>query len=121
VLGRKRTWNVTLETLRDLIVTDGMNGPKSSKMVMIGRLGSRSKTYNSPSSVNLILKEWTNAMSAISPIGRSTPILGQPIQTTPSKQPAKVATTAPSQAAKPAGNDPDHDGDSDGGGIDVAG
>jgi hypothetical protein len=60
-------------------------------------------------------------MSAINSVGSSTPILSQPVQAASSKQPPKPATTAPSQPIKPAGNDRDHDGDSDGGGIDVAG
>ncbi len=59
-------------------------------------------------------------MSAINSVGTSTPIPSQPIQTAPSKPQPKAAAT-PSQPIKAAGSDPDHDGDSDSGGIDLEG
>jgi hypothetical protein len=58
-------------------------------------------------------------MSSISSVGASTPAVIQQAQASTNKQPPKVA--APSQATQSAGNDPDHDGDTHGGGIDVSG
>ncbi len=60
-------------------------------------------------------------MSAITSVGSSTPIFSRPIQAAASSQPAKAQTTAPVQPIKSAGSDADGDGDSDHGGIDVAG
>jgi hypothetical protein len=56
-------------------------------------------------------------MSAISSIGISTPTSSQPLQTSPDNQPSQSATSAMSQTKQSAGNDPDHDGDNDGRGI----
>jgi hypothetical protein len=59
-------------------------------------------------------------MSAISSLGNSAPALNHLLQALANKQPAKPTTPVASQANKSAGNDPDHDGDRDGGGINTA-
>ena len=56
-------------------------------------------------------------MSAISSVGISTPTSSQPLQTSSDNQPTQSASSAASQTIQSVGNDPDHDGDNDGSGI----
>ena len=57
-------------------------------------------------------------MSAISSVGNSTAVSSQPIQALPTKQAPRASTPVSSPAVHPTASDSDHDGDSDGGGID---
>ena len=56
-------------------------------------------------------------MSAISSVGGGTPVARPIIVTTSNSKPTNATTTAP----KSSGNDRDHDGDTDGAGLDVKG
>ena len=58
-------------------------------------------------------------MSAISGVSVSLPAVSQLVQSSASKLPQSNPAPKSSQASQKSGNDPDHDGDSDGGGIDV--
>jgi hypothetical protein len=58
-------------------------------------------------------------MSSISSVNTSAALLYQMQQAAANKQAGNVTTSSPSQQTQGASNDSDHDGDSDGTGIDT--
>jgi len=58
-------------------------------------------------------------MSAINSVSSAAAYLSHLLQAPSNKQQADAPTSPPTQASHPAANDPDHDGDSHGGGINV--
>jgi hypothetical protein len=58
-------------------------------------------------------------MSSISSLTSSAALMYQMQQAAATKQGGKAATPSPSQQVQSATNDPDHDGDTDGAGIDT--
>jgi hypothetical protein len=58
-------------------------------------------------------------MSVISGVSVSQPTVSQLVKSSAPQRPQTNSVPKASQASQPSGNDPDHDGDSDGGGIDV--
>ena len=58
-------------------------------------------------------------MSSISSVNSSAALMYQMQQAAANKQAGNAAASSPSQQVHSASNDPDHDGDSDGAGIDT--